>query len=89
MENVVVTFPSQTERYGTVAPGGVTAYRSIERTYSYAKIEATINGQPAVLQPIDFVGETLLGPGRYTYSLDYNLQAQSQFDRFRFQFIED
>src|SRR4051812_40437693 len=72
IENVRVTFHSQVEDYGTIAPNSETPYRTIAKAYRYAKVEATVNGEPAVLQPTDFVGEQLLGAGRYTYALDVN-----------------
>ena len=89
LENVLVRFPSQTETYGVIPPNGATDYRRIERSYSLAYIEAAVAGQRAVLQPIDYVGDKLLRPGRYTFALAYNEQAQSDLDRLRFEFIRD
>lgn len=86
MEDVVVGFPrgaggggpvapGQAEAgevsYGTVEPEAVTPYRLIERAYRYAYVEAVVEGRRVVLQPIDYVGEEPLGPGRYTYELDH------------------
>ena len=57
LEDVVVRFPSTTESYGTLAPGRATSYRTVDCAYGYAFVEATIQGQAAVVQPEDFVGE--------------------------------
>ena len=89
MENVIVRFPSQTESYGTIPPNSATPYREIQKAYSYAYIEATVNGRKAVLQPIDFVGEKLLGGGKYTYALTANEQAETEHQRLRLEFIRD
>ncbi len=69
-DHVVVTFPSQTEDYGAVDSGGESPYRTVERAYRYAYIEAHAGDETHILQPIDYVGETLLETGRYTYALD-------------------
>ena len=89
LEDVVVKFPSVTEDYGTIAPGQATSYRTVDRAYRYAYVEATIQGQPAVLQPHDFVGESLLGPGHYAYALTYNNAAKSKYDRMRLELIRE
>ena len=61
---VVVSFPGQTEDYGTVGSGGESAYRTVEMAYRYAYIEAHAGDETHILQPIDYVGETLLETGR-------------------------
>ena len=68
-DRVVVSFPGQTEDYGTVRSGGQSANRTVEMAYRYAYVEVYAGEKQYVLQPIDYTGETLLASGRYTYSL--------------------
>lgn len=89
LEDVRVVFPSQRENYGTIQPHSVTGYREIEVAYGHAYIEAMVNGERGVLQPIDYVGDKLLGGGRYTYALSVNEKATSELDRLRFTFLHD
>jgi heat shock protein HslJ len=42
----------------------------VGEAYSYAYVKVTAGGDEFVLQPIDYVGESLLAPGEYTYVLD-------------------
>ena len=72
LENVRVNFSNGPIAYGSLAPGARTVYREAGTAYRYAYIEAELNGQRVVLQPIDYVGETPLGPGSYTYRLTVN-----------------
>ncbi len=87
--NIKVGFPLQTEEYGSIPPGGVTEYRVIRKAYRYAYIEATVDGKPAVIQPIDYVGEKELKAGRYTYVLRVNKNATSEYDRLRLECRKD
>jgi hypothetical protein len=75
LRDVVVRFPSQTERYGDIPPGKTTEYRKVSKAYSYARIRAVIDGKEVVLQPTDYVGERLLSGGNYTYSLRHDPKA--------------
>jgi hypothetical protein len=68
-------------------PGQFSEYQVFEMAYTYARIELSIDGDRYVIQPIDFIGETLLEGGRYTYELDADLQGQ--FDSLTLRFIED
>lgn len=70
LEDIRVTFARIPVDYGDLAPGATSEYRPAEGAYRYAMIEARIGGEPFVLQPIDYVGETPLGPGRFTYRLE-------------------
>ena len=89
MENVLVKFPGQAERYGDIPPNVSTEYRKVDRAYRYAYIEVVVKGEKAVIQPKDFVGEQLLDPGRYSYILSYDSKSGSKFSRLRLKLAED
>lgn len=55
--------------HSQVAPGAFTAYLEYETAYRYSYIRIEADGQTYILQPIDFVGETQLSNGFYTYQL--------------------
>lgn len=69
MEGVRVAFPTLEVQYGDVEPGTATGYRVVDRAYRYAWVRTVVAGDTLVLQPIDYVGESLLAEGRYTYRL--------------------
>lgn len=69
MEGVRVGFPAMDVSYGDVGPAEVTEYRTVDRAYRYAWVQTVVDGDTLTIQPIDYVGETLLDGGRYTYRL--------------------
>ena len=58
------------EPHMNVTPGSFSEYFIYEEAYRYAYIEITSGEEIFILQPIDFVGETPLPIGFYTYELD-------------------
>jgi hypothetical protein len=68
-ERVIVEFPSQRESYGPIAKATESDYRNVKTAYSYAFMEVVAGGKQLVIQPIDYVGESVLGPGKFTYVL--------------------
>jgi hypothetical protein len=62
-----VVYPEQEVQYGPVRAGTSTEYQELTKAYRYAFIEVEAGGRRYVLQPIDYVGEQLLGSGSYTY----------------------
>ncbi|MFZ1412326.1 MAG: hypothetical protein WAS07_12770 [Micropruina sp.] len=70
-DKVVVNFSGGPARnYGALAPGASSGYlQPPDLAYQYAFVGVTIGDQTFRLQPIDFVGESELAPGRYTYAL--------------------
>jgi hypothetical protein len=69
-DQVDVTFTSDKVSYGSVAKGATSEYRSTPKAYRYALVVVTAGGETFRFQPIDFVGETPLAPGRYSYALN-------------------
>lgn len=69
-DQVVATFDPDRVDYGAVAKGATSDYRTVKQAYRYALVEVTAGGQTFRFHPIDYVGETPLEPGRYTYALN-------------------
>ena len=78
--SVDVVFPEDSVDYGVVAAHGASEYRPVSKAYSYALIIVQVGGEELRLQPIDYVGENLLSPGRYTYALNVTIEGQLMFD---------
>lgn len=76
LEQVRVEVMEQVEDFGRVPPNEPTAYKPFEIAYRYAYVECVVEGQTLVLEPIDYVGETPLGPGFFTYLLTVDLQNE-------------
>jgi hypothetical protein len=67
--NVLVELNNQIVYYGNVGSGDATCYISFDSLYRYAYIELSIEGNPFVVQPIDFIGESPVAPGYYSYKI--------------------
>ena len=68
-ENVYVNTGGAENTYGDLSAGQVTEYKEFVSAYRYAYIRLVVNGHMATLQPIDYVGETHLTGGKYTYEI--------------------
>lgn len=69
-DEVEVNFSAQVEAYGPLPVGGRTQYRPVGQAYRYAYVRVRSGGKTVVQQPIDYVGETPLAPGRYSYVIE-------------------
>jgi hypothetical protein len=66
---VHIQFLGSPETYRTVQAGAFSDYRPFDTAYRYGLVEVTTVDTTYRLQPIDYVGETPLGAGRYTFRL--------------------
>jgi hypothetical protein len=73
--------------YGSIAPGAVSEYQAWGPAYKYARVSSVADGKLMLLQPIDNVGETPLGPGRFTYIL--SLRRDSEKDSLVITLVRD
>ena len=64
-----VTFrPGQAEiKFARIDGGEVTNYVPVANAYSYGYLDVLVDGARRVIQPIDYVGESYIGEGRFTY----------------------
>jgi hypothetical protein len=78
-ETVYVNTSGGENNYGPLAAGKSTQYLgNYTKAYRYANIKVVIAGQELVLQPFDYVGETPLTPGNYTYVIGVTDLARKQ-----------
>ena len=77
---VKAVFPENEVEYGNVRAHGVSEYAPVETAYRYAYIEVEVGGEVLKIQPIDYVGETPLGSGFYTYQLNVTVEGHLTLD---------
>lgn len=66
---VFVSGPEDDHQYGDLKVGEKSDYKTYEEAYRYAFCTFNIDTSQFTIQPIDFVGESLLKPGKYAYRL--------------------
>lgn len=66
---VEVAFLASPRALGPVPAGAASDYAPFETAYRYGYVRAETAAGALVLQPIDYVGEEPLAPGRYTFRL--------------------
>ena len=64
------------EQHMNIGPDEFSAYLEYETAYRYGFVEIKSGEDTYVLQPIDYVGETPLTPGFYTYELDVTAEGE-------------
>jgi len=69
LDEASLILPDTTLFFVDLQPKEVTPYVEVARAYRIASARVLTQGDSARLQVIDYVGESLLGPGRYTYVL--------------------
>lgn len=60
--------------YEDLEAGSISEYQTFESSYSYMFVQLVIHQDTLLIQPIDFVGESLIRGGDYTYEIDANFE---------------
>ena len=68
--NIIVNTTTGDTNYGNLKSNQVSEYKNFNKAYRYAYVELNIGEETYTIQPIDYVGETPLTNGNYTYQLD-------------------
>lgn len=87
-KDITVNTSTGNVKFEDVNSGEFTNYKTFDIAYRYAFIELDINGNTYTLQPLDYVGETPLKDGFYTYKINAN-ESQEQYERLTLSLIED
>jgi hypothetical protein len=87
-ENIKVNTSTGNVNFENLSPGQNTAYKIFEEAYAYAFVELQIDGKTYTIQPIDYVGETPLKKGNYTYKITAN-DSQEQYGKLYLTLVKD
>lgn len=70
IEQVLVNTDGYPHTFDTIKKGDKSEYKEFLSAYRYGYIRLKINEVEYIQQPIDYVGETKLEPGKHTYKLE-------------------
>lgn len=87
-KNIVINTITGNVGFGDLNSGEYSEYRAFEKAYRYAYVELEINGNTLKLQPIDYVGETPLKNGKYTYEI-YTDSPDQEYGSLSITLIKD
>jgi len=72
------------KKYGDIKAGAATEYQTWKTAYRYSSVTLKAGDKTLRIQPIDYVGETPLGEGNFTYILtvrDGRLEIRAEKDK--------
>lgn len=69
-KSAYIRFPKSEHTFGVFESGRSSRYQKFEEAYRYGYIEVKTERETYVLQPIDYVGESPLNNGKYTFKLN-------------------
>lgn len=78
-QNVYVNTGFEEHNYENISPSSYSDYVGFKSAYRYAYIELEIDNRLYKIQPIDFVGEKELEPGKYSYVIGIDTSRMSVY----------
>jgi hypothetical protein len=79
-ENIIVNASGEKVNFGNLNSNSKSEFKAFDLAYRYAYVELEIDGESLTLQPIDYVGETPLENGKYSYELNINQDNQIRLE---------
>ncbi|MBA4746237.1 MAG: hypothetical protein H2058_13355 [Muricauda sp.] len=87
-QNITVNTSTGPLDYDNLDSGEISEYQVVAKAYSYAFVELEIAEETYTIQPIDYVGESTLSSGYYTYQTDAN-DTTEQYGRLSISLVKD
>ncbi|PZX48308.1 hypothetical protein [Algoriphagus chordae] len=69
-KDILISSGSMPVEFGDVKAGKKSGFKEFESAYRYGFVSLLANGKELRIQPRDYMGETPLSKGYYTYKLD-------------------
>ncbi|MCF0055672.1 hypothetical protein [Dyadobacter sp. CY356] len=78
-EDIEVNTSGGINKFGTVGDNQISDYKTFDFAYRYSFVKLNINGEPYIIQPIDYTGEQKLESGKYTYEIRLDPESNQIF----------
>lgn len=78
-EDIEVNTSGGVNKFGTVNDSQESDYKTFDFAYRYSFVKLNINGEPYIIQPIDYTGEHKLESGKYTYEIHLDPESNQIF----------
>lgn len=78
-EDIEVNTSGGINKFGTVGDNEMSDYKTFDFAYRYSFVKLNINGEPYIIQPIDYTGEHKLESGKYTYEIRLDPESNQIF----------
>lgn len=78
-EDIEVNTSGGINKFGTVGDNQLSDYKTFDFAYRYSFVKLNINGEPYIIQPIDYTGENKLESGKYTYEIHLDPESNQIF----------
>lgn len=78
-EDIEVNTSGGINKFGTVGDSQTSDYKTFDFAYRYSFVKLNINGEPYIIQPIDYSGEHKLESGKYTYEIHLDPESNQIF----------
>jgi len=78
-QNIEVNTSGGAENFGNLLDNQLSEYKTFNFAYPYSFVKLSINGEPYIIQPIDYVGQNKLKGGRYTYEISLDPEGNQIF----------
>ena len=86
--NIIVDTSNGNVSYEDLNSGAISAYQTFDLAYRYAYVKVEVDGEIFEIFPTDYVGETPLSGGNYTYRLSLT-EAQRAANEIGLEFVQD
>jgi hypothetical protein len=73
--SIIVSTGGGRQEYNALKSNEISDYKIYQFCYRYAFVQLKLDGKTYVLQPIDYVGETKLESGKFTYEINADVNT--------------
>lgn len=87
-KDIKVNTSSGNVNFEDIKAGEKTEYQNFKIAYNYAFVELKIDSETYTLQPLDYVGETPIKKGNYTYKIDAN-DSKDQYSKLSLKLVKE
>lgn len=78
-QNIEVNTSGGINNFGNLPDSQLSEYKTFNFAYPYSFVKLQINGEPYIIEPIDYAGLNRLENGKYTYEISLDPEGNQIF----------